>query len=214
MPKYGTLFSISAYDFLDELEKDLERLRERVAALEGKARKSDEVTRFSSDGDDLQNIEPPTRTHWSYHASTAARFSDNFYDRERSGQAWKRWVGPLPFILIPLHVRRDIDYLLTVELGEFANPQARDEFSLKVDGREAAWRQAGDRLFSAVIPASAEMQQQGRGLFLELGIPEPLLRRPAAGDNDRRVLAFSVIAIVVEPEAAALVQQPAVDQRG
>ena len=194
MTKYEKLYLISPSLFVTELDKELSEIRTRQAELE------EAIADFKNLTNQLlvQALSHPRFyiSKWHYDVRFPAFTLDNVYGLERVGRIVKRWVGPEPFIELPLFLDRSVQYEFDVRLADFANDEVKEGFALLVNGEDLPWISTDKMLYKAVIPQDRRVNASDITRIV-LGCRDGTrTATPATGDP--RTLWFSISSIDVQ----------------
>ena len=184
--KLADKFELSRGRALDDVEAELKGLRAELSAL--KAGATGAAT------------PPPIATSWRYNAAEFPFFSDNIYALEQAGDQVKRWIGPEPRLDLELRLRRDVRYEAEICIIDIAVQGGLDGFEVRVDGEPVDHRfEEGAVKFD--IQDNLAAFRRGVGLEMSVAMAEPFVRRPGDGDEDQRILSFSISDIRITRQA-------------
>jgi len=88
---------------------------------------------------------------WCYDARLPNKYFDDVFEVEPAGNGFKRWVGASGMIGGTLLLPRALQYDFEAQIVDFATPEARDSFSLGIDGQTYPWLSTADGLYRTII---------------------------------------------------------------
>ncbi|MBD3764904.1 MAG: hypothetical protein IE927_09255 [Rhodobacterales bacterium] len=165
-------------EILAKLQSDMASLRAELQALRAERR---------------AELPPPIGHRWSYRVVDPAYFTDALGACEQTGSGVnKRWVLGDRSFDVTLRLRRDLTYLIGLELCDI---RPDSTVRAKVDGVEVPVER-DNKAIRFLAPRDLERFKAGEGLTFSL-TSDPIFH-DGSGD-DKRVLSFSFSAIDVTP---------------
>lgn len=178
-------FHFKTDQVFDEIEQTLHKLQAESAAIRNELRALKEQKRHAAPY--------PIGHRWAFDAADPVYFTDALSQAEEVGPgAFKRWVLGDQSLEIALRLRRDLSYIVTIQIADLPEDA---KFSATVDGHPVPM-QHNDRTLRFLAPPNLDAFEAGGGLSLTVNSDGVV--HDGSG-TDTRVLRFSLRAIKVTP---------------